>query len=101
MKHQKRSVAIPQSVTPAKRSDHSAGLSAQSLPSLTTYAIIAVTRCIFASTAKDILLKFYLRRCRDPRCDADHEKPDSGWSSGGRAPAVVENGRLPAEAVAG
>jgi hypothetical protein len=58
VKHQKRSVTIPQSVTPAKRSDHSAGLSAQSLPSLTTYAIIAVTRCIFASTAKDILLKF-------------------------------------------
>ena len=54
-----------------------------------------------ASTAKQILLKLYLRRCRDPRCDADHEKPDSGWLSGGRAPTVVENGRLPADAVAG
>ncbi len=36
-----------------------------------------------------------------PRCDADHEKPDSGCLSGDRAPAVVDNGRLPVDAVAG
>jgi hypothetical protein len=73
-------------------------LSAHSLPSLTTYAIIAVTRCIFASTAKETLLKLYLRQRRDPRCDANHEKPDSGWLNGIRMPAVVEHGRLSADA---
>lgn len=55
----------------------------------------------FCLHGKEILLKLYLRLCRDPRCDADHEKPDSGWSGGGRAPAVVEIDRLPADAVAG
>ena len=35
----------PQSATPTSSSDHSEGFSANNLPSLTTYAIIAGTRC--------------------------------------------------------
>jgi hypothetical protein len=42
---QKSNVANPQSATPASSIVQSEGFSANSLPSLTTYAIIADTRC--------------------------------------------------------
>ena len=42
---QKSNVANPQSATPASNIVQSEGFSANSLPSLTTYAIIADTRC--------------------------------------------------------
>src|ERR1017187_5084410 len=42
---QKSSVTNPQSATPTSSIDHSEGFSANSLPSLTTYANIADTRC--------------------------------------------------------
>ena len=41
----KSSAINPQSATPTSSSDHSEGFSANSLPSLTTYALIAGTRC--------------------------------------------------------
>jgi len=42
---QKSSVRNPQSATLTSNTDHSEGFSPNSLPSLTTYAIIADTRC--------------------------------------------------------
>jgi hypothetical protein len=44
-KDHKNSAINPQSATPTSSSDHSEGFSANNLPSLTTYAIIAGTRC--------------------------------------------------------
>src|SRR5215831_6155535 len=41
---------------PDRSNDHSDGLSAHSLPSLTTYAMIVDTRCISASLGRAILL---------------------------------------------